>query len=144
MSDDTPVHGAAAGALPSPAPAAAAAASASASSSAAAAAPAALDSVVSAGGAGIVIPKPSELLNSQIKRLKEEQAAMRAAKKALVKTLKNCQKRRSRLKKRARQLTDADLVEVLRMRQQAMEEDGEGRGAADAVPPLPPPEEEAE
>ena len=56
-----------------------------------------------------------ELLNS-IGRLKEEQAALRVEKKKVAKALKNAEKRRSRLKKKARQLSDTDLVAVLQMR----------------------------
>ena len=55
------------------------------------------------------------LLNS-IDRLKREQKAMKDHKKKLTKDLRNAEKRRSRLKKRARQLSDADLVAVLQMR----------------------------
>ena len=54
-----------------------------------------------------------------IKRLKDQQAAMKADKKNLQQELKNACKRTNRLKKRARQLTDTDLVEVLRMRKDA-------------------------
>ena len=55
-----------------------------------------------------------------IKRLKDQQMAMKAAKVTLQKELKNACKRSKRLKKRARQLTDNDLVEVLRMRKDAL------------------------
>ena len=58
-----------------------------------------------------------ESLTVRIARLKDEQAAMRASKKTLAKDLRNATRRASRLKKRARQLTDNDLVEVLKMRE---------------------------
>ena len=58
---------------------------------------------------------PRETLEP-IKRLKDQQAAMKAEKKNLQQELKNACKRKHRLKKRARQLTDNDLFEVLRMR----------------------------
>lgn len=48
--------------------------------------------------------------------MKKEQAELRAQKKAVAKELRNASKRASRLKKRARVLTDDDLLEVLRMR----------------------------
>ena len=56
-------------------------------------------------------------MTARIARLKDEQAAMRASKKTLAKDLRNATRRASRLKKRARQLTDCDLVEVLKMRE---------------------------
>ena len=58
----------------------------------------------------------SEALTGSIARMKEEQKKMREDKKNLTKALKNAEKRRSRLKKRARALSDADLVAVLQMR----------------------------
>ena len=51
-----------------------------------------------------------------IQRLKEEQARLRAEKKRVAKELKNAEKRRSRLKRKAKQLTDGDLLAVLEMR----------------------------
>lgn len=59
---------------------------------------------------------PAEGLLSSIDRLKREQKAMKEQKKKLTKDLRNAEKRRSRLKKRARQLSDTDLVAVLQMR----------------------------
>ena len=61
--------------------------------------------------------KAKESLLDAIKRLKEEQASMKIAKRDLQRQLKNACKRRQRLKRRARQLTDADLIEVIHMRQ---------------------------
>ena len=58
----------------------------------------------------------SEALLQSITRLKAEQKAMREAKKNVTKSLRNAEKRRARLKKRARQLSDVDLVAVLQMR----------------------------
>jgi hypothetical protein len=48
--------------------------------------------------------------------LKREQDAVRADRKRVTKELKNAQKRKQRLKKRAKQLSDADLVSVLQLR----------------------------
>ena len=62
-----------------------------------------------------------------ISRLKEEKTALRAERKRVQSELRNAEKRRSRLKKRARQLTDGDLMTVLHMRtmsKKADEEDG--------------------
>ena len=58
-----------------------------------------------------------ESLAQSIVRLKIEQQQGRESKKRLTRELHNAQRRASRLKKRARQLTDGDLVEVLKMRE---------------------------
>ena len=62
---------------------------------------------------------PAEPLLTGIARLKAEQAQLRADRKRVQKELKNAEKRRRRLKCRARQLSDADLVAVLQMRETA-------------------------
>ena len=51
-----------------------------------------------------------------IQRLKQEQARLRADKKRVAKELKNAEKRRSRLKRKAKQLSDGDLLAVLETR----------------------------
>ena len=75
--------------------------------------------VAVAGTAGSIVTNDEghESLTARIARLKDEQAAMRASKQTLAKDLRNATRRASRLKKRARQLTDNDLVEVLKMRE---------------------------
>ncbi len=57
---------------------------------------------------------------------------MKASKKDIQRQLKNATKRRQRLKKNARQLTDKDLVEVLQMRKETVPAviDGEPTAAA--------------
>ena len=77
----------------------------------------------SSGSAGLAalladVPGPAggEQLGDAIARLKVEQDAVRANRKRVTKELKNAQKRRRRLKKRARQLSDTDLVSVLQLR----------------------------
>ena len=55
-------------------------------------------------------------LNDWIVKLKAEQAAQRAERKRIAQDLKNTLKRKRRLQTRARQLTNADLMEVLLMR----------------------------
>ena len=72
------------------------------------------------GGAALDPQLPQETLLESIKRVKEQQAAMKAAKKDVQRELRNATKRRQRLKKQARQLTDKDLVEVLQMRKEAI------------------------
>jgi hypothetical protein len=77
----------------------------------------------SSGSAGIAAlladvakPADSEQLGDAITRLKREQDAVRADRKRVTKGLKNAQKRKQRLKKRAKQLSDSDLVSVLQLR----------------------------
>ena len=48
--------------------------------------------------------------------MKAEQKKLREDKKALSKSLRNAEKRRSRLKQRAKALTDADLLAVISLR----------------------------
>ena len=82
----------------------------------------------------------AEPLLTGIARLKAEQAALRAERKRVTKELKNAEKRRSRLKKRARQLSDGDLVAVLQMRESAASSTGAESASscaplAAAIPP---------
>ena len=51
-----------------------------------------------------------------IRMLKDEQRDMRLKRKQITKDLRNAEKKRSRLRKKARQLTDADLCALLKMR----------------------------
>ena len=51
-----------------------------------------------------------------IKALKEQQKGLRDERKRVTKLLRNEEKRRQRLRKRARQLSDGDLVAMLNMR----------------------------
>ena len=69
-----------------------------------------------AGRLGDSVDLTSESISKAIDRLKESQAKLRAEKRAVSKELRNAQKRKSRLKRRARQLTDGDLVELQKMR----------------------------
>ena len=57
----------------------------------------------------------SDLL-AHIDRLKAEKKRQKAERQTLAKNLKNAERRKSRLKKRARQLSDADLQDVIRLR----------------------------
>ena len=52
----------------------------------------------------------------EIKRLKKEQHNAREKKKAATKELRNAERRRTRLKKRAKQLSDGDLLAVISLR----------------------------
>ena len=55
-------------------------------------------------------------LLEQIAALKAEQKEMRSKKKKLSQTLRNAERRRTRLRKKAKLLSDNDLLDVLRMR----------------------------
>ena len=55
-------------------------------------------------------------VNSEIERLLAEQKRIKAEKKALANDLKNAQRRRKRLKHKARLLSQLDLLEVLNLR----------------------------
>jgi Sec-independent protein translocase protein TatA len=66
--------------------------------------------------ADIPVPPGGEQLGDAITRLKREQDDVRANRKRVTKELKNAQKRKQRLKKRAKQLSDTDLVSVLQLR----------------------------
>ena len=58
-------------------------------------------------------------LTKQILAMKEEQVRLKKEKQELKRKLKNAEGRRARLKKKARQLTDEDLVHVLMWRKEA-------------------------
>ena len=58
----------------------------------------------------------SSHLLTQIEKLRAEQHALRNVKKELAKNMKNAMRQKKRLQTRAMNLTDGDLVEVLRMR----------------------------
>lgn len=58
----------------------------------------------------------SSNLLEHIERLKKEQKDLKTEKKRVAKELKNAEKRRARLRKRAKQLSDGDLLEVIKMR----------------------------
>ena len=62
-------------------------------------------------------PLQTQALSKKIDELKAKQAAMLAERKRVTKDLRNCEKRRKRLKANARRLSDEDLAEVMRMRE---------------------------
>jgi hypothetical protein len=59
---------------------------------------------------------PEKRILPEIQRLKAQQKEMVEAKKKIQKELKNAERRRARLKRRARQLTDEDLIAVVALR----------------------------
>ncbi len=73
---------------------------------------------------------PSNPLRAHIEEMKKEQLALRQKRKDLAKDVKNAKKRQSRLRKKARQMTDEDLVTVLLMRKDAKPGKEPGSGTA--------------
>ncbi len=63
--------------------------------------------------------KSSVSLLSEIEKLRKEQADLRASKKRVAKELKNAEKRKKRLKCKAKQLSKDDLLAVLLMREES-------------------------
>lgn len=61
---------------------------------------------------------PEDALSASINAMKRKQAEMRKQKQELAKDLRNAERRKTRLRHRARQLTDEDLVQVLMLRKQ--------------------------
>ena len=59
---------------------------------------------------------PEDALSVSIQMLKTKQAELRNQKKRLAQDLRNAERRKKRLRQRARQLTDEDLVQVLMLR----------------------------
>ena len=64
-------------------------------------------------------------LNDCIRKLREEQMRQRAERKKLQQDLKNAARRKRRLKKKARELTNKDLMDVLLMRDDCQQNDVE-------------------
>ena len=60
----------------------------------------------------------------RIKALQDAQKALKEQKKKCAKEIKNAMKRKQRLQGKASQLSDADLVEVLRMRKATRRDNG--------------------
>jgi hypothetical protein len=84
---------------------------------------------------------PEDPLKQKIAKLKEEQETLRKARKEVRKQMKNTKRQQTRLRHRARLMTDEDLVAVLLMRKSrkaaaeggkrgASQNTGEKRGAA--------------
>ena len=69
----------------------------------------------------------------EINALKEEQKAARDAKKKVTKDLRNAEKRRQRLKRRAKQLSDDDLLAVMSLRVHEKTLFGKGAAAGDSI-----------
>ena len=61
---------------------------------------------------------PPEDLRANILKLKQEAQKLKEEKHKVHKALRNAEKKRTRLKRKARELTDADLVQVLKLREE--------------------------
>lgn len=59
---------------------------------------------------------PDETLQNKIEALRAEQQAIKLKKRETAKALRNVERKKTRLRQKARQLTDDDLVAVLMMR----------------------------
>ena len=71
---------------------------------------------------------PEDPLSVAIKALKDKKNELKNAKVQLAKDLRNAERKKKRLRTKARQLTDEDLVQVLMLRKQAR---NQRDGAAD-------------
>ena len=69
------------------------------------------------GHTGAASENPGSGLLAEIKRLRDTQKDLKGQRKKLSKDMKNAMKKKKRLHSKACQLTDADIVEVLHMRQ---------------------------
>ena len=82
----------------------------------------------SSTGAAIAVaaaakPEKGDELTEQILALQKEQKEMLAQKKRLQSDLRNARRKKTRLTKRARQLSDGDLIQILQMRDAKKKED---------------------
>ena len=85
-----------------------------------------------------------DTLTEHLRRLKDQQVREKEARKKLAAEIRNAERRKSRLRKRAKQLTDEDLLQVLMFRKaarqsqentQQSEEPGIGSGLSAAERP---------
>lgn len=77
--------------------------------------PGSSNDLTAAAEEGAVTAKGKSIVD-EINALKAEQKAARDQKKKITRDLRNAEKRRQRLKKRAKQLSDADLIAVMSLR----------------------------
>jgi hypothetical protein len=88
--------------------------------------------------------EPESPLLREIRQLRDQQKAMKAERKRIQQDLRNAEKRKTRLRKKARQLSDADLAAVISMRRDgaaASAERAAERSTAAAAPAGPAREE---
>jgi molecular chaperone GrpE (heat shock protein) len=90
---------------------------------------------LTAPGVAAAYPQGAKSLVKQIDDLKKQQAQARAERQKISRELRNAQRRKRRLKARARQLSNDDLVTVLLMRSDV----GAAAAAAEDAPQTPEP-----
>jgi predicted nucleic acid-binding Zn-ribbon protein len=78
-------------------------------------------SVMTAAKEAVVHTLPHDPFRQSIEALRREQDRLRDEKKAIARNMRNTKRRMSRLKGKARELSDEDLVAVLMMRKEAAE-----------------------
>lgn len=77
------------------------------------------NSVMTAAKKAVVETLPEDPMRASILALKQQQARLREEKLQLAKQIRNTRKRQQRLKVKAREMSDEDLVAVLMMRKEA-------------------------
>ena len=82
-----------------------------------------------------VAAKSKDDILGSIKRLRDQQNALRQERKLVAKNLRNEEKRRKRLRKKARMLSDGDLVALLKMRAEDVPDGPGGDAPKDVVMP---------
>ena len=86
-----------------------------------------------AGSSGDADAAPTPDLRANIAALKEKAKELKNTKIQVNKALRNAEKKRTRLKRKARELTDADLLQVMKLRQdeQTAKDEAAGREGAE-------------
>ena len=76
---------------------------------------------------------PTQDLRANIAALKEQAKELKTSKIQVNKALRNAEKKRARLKRKARELTDADLLQVIKLRhdEQTLKDEAAGRVRAE-------------
>ena len=95
--------------------------------------PAAADDAVNAGPATCADEARPEEVNDKLVELRNKRDERKQVRKEVQKELRNCQRRRQRLKRNARQLSNADLVEVLQLREALAKERSAAKPSAPAA-----------
>ena len=69
------------------------------------------------GRAACAATKKRTALDGQIEEMKQAQLTLKKQRGEVRKTMRNAQRRRSRIKRKAQQLSTADLMEIMQMRE---------------------------
>ena len=95
--------------------------------------PAAADDAVNAAPATSADEARPEEVNDKLTELRNKRGELKKVRKDVQKELRNCQRRRQRLKRNARQLSNADLLEVLELREALAKERSAAKPGAPAA-----------